>query len=62
MNEQTKQNIKYITLLASVTDYKGEFIISKANGKFVGINIRFDPELNLDDFPSIKKTMERLQL
>jgi len=62
MKELTRTTIKYVDLFSEITDFKSDFVITKTTGKFSGINIRFDPELNLDDFPSIKKVMEKLQL
>ena len=60
MNEITKRNLDLVIKFAACTNFKGSFVISKQNNTFAGIDIRFDPPLNLDDFPSIKHAMEVL--
>jgi len=61
MNEVSKKTLDYIIKLSTITELKGSFVISKSDRKFVGVDIRFDPPLNLSDFPSIEKVMEILK-
>jgi hypothetical protein len=61
MNEETKKTLDYIIKLSTVTELKGSFVISKRDNMFVGIDVRFDPPLNLKHFPSITHAMEVLK-
>lgn len=58
MNDQTKTTIDCVIKLAAVAEMKSSFVISKRDNTFVGIDIRFDPPLDLSHFPSIKEVAE----
>ncbi len=61
MNDETLKIVDSIINLSTVSNMHGSFVISKTNQTFIGIDIRFDPPLNLDDFPSLKYTIEVLK-
>ena len=60
MDENTKSCLDYIKLFAGITNFKGNFVISKENQTIVGIDIRFHPPLDLSNFSSFRHVMELL--
>lgn len=58
--DETNRVLDILIKFSMVAKFKGEFLISKRDNTLTGINVRFDPPLDLDNFPSIKQCMEIL--